>query len=344
MVRILYVDDDVGLGVLLKKALLQHDISVTAVDTGDAAMEHLSQDDFDVVALDHNLTHETGLNLIPKIRSLPHAPPIIYVTGSDDARVAVAALKAGAVDYVWKDVVGHYRELLVEAVRTAIEQETLKRQAEEARRMVEEARDRAETLLHEVNHRVANSLALVASFVQLQANALPDAAAKQMLKDTQARINAVAGVHRTLYTSSDVRNVNVNTYLASLIEELAASAPHRCKIIFQSSDGGLSMPTDRVISLGVIVTELVTNASKYAYGEGGDGEVRVITQAQGAENLILRVEDDGVGWDGEGEVQGSGLGSRIIRALGSSLQANLRYEKGGPGTKAVLEVPLIPVP
>jgi two-component sensor histidine kinase len=343
MVRILYVDDDVGLGVLLKKALLQHDISVTAVETGDAAMETLSQDDFDVVALDHNLTHETGLNLIPKIKALPNAPPIIYVTGSDDARVAVAALKTGAVDYVWKDVVGHYRELLVEAVRTAIEQETLKRQAEEARRQVEEARDRAETLLHEVNHRVANSLALVSSFVQLQANALTDAAAKQMLKDTQARINAVAGVHRTLYTSSDVRNVKVNTYLASLIEELAASAPHRCKIIFRSADTGLSMPTDRVISLGVIVTELITNASKYAYGDSGDGEVRVITQSQG-EYLILRVEDDGVGWDGEGEVQGSGLGSRIIRALGSSLQANLRYEKGGPGTKAVLEVPLIPAP
>ena len=41
---------------------------------------------------------------------------MIYVTGSDDARVAVAALKAGAVDYVWKDVQGHYRELLIESI------------------------------------------------------------------------------------------------------------------------------------------------------------------------------------------------------------------------------------
>ena len=56
--------------------------------------------------------------------------PVIYLTGSEDARVAVAALKAGAVDYVWKDVHGHYRELLAQSVKAAIEQRRLKREAE----------------------------------------------------------------------------------------------------------------------------------------------------------------------------------------------------------------------
>ncbi|GAA0533207.1 two-component sensor histidine kinase [Rhizomicrobium palustre] len=341
MVRVLYVDDDAGLGVLLRKALAPQGISVVTVETGDEAMAKLGEGGFDIVALDHNLTHEVGLNLIPKIRALNTPPPVIYVTGSDDARVAVAALKAGAVDYVWKDVEGHYRELLGESVKTALEQEALKRRAEDARRQVEEARDRAEMLLHEVNHRVANSLALVSSFVQLQANALSDPAAKQMLKDTQARITAVAGVHRTLYTSHDVRFVEVNTYIASLVEELAASASHRCIVGFTPAPEPVPLPTDRAVSLGVVVTELVTNACKYAYGDCGSGDVRVvIAPAPDAGRLQVRVEDDGIGWDGEGAIQGSGLGSRIIRALANSLQASLVYEKGGRGTRAVLEVPL----
>lgn len=335
-IRVLYIDDDPGLGVLLQKAFGPHGLSVETVEAGEAAMARLSEVRFDAVALDHNLTHEVGLDLIPLIRALPEAPPVIYVTGSDDARVAVAALKAGAADYVWKDVEGHYRELLRTAILTALEQEALKRRAEEARRQVEEARNRAEALLGEVNHRVANSLALVSSFVQLQANTLSDPAAKQMLKDTQARITAVAGVHRTLYTSHDVRSVELNTYLASLVEDLAASTAHRCMVRFERAPASVSLPTDKAISLGVVVTELVTNACKYAYGEDGAGPVRVILHCSG--QIVVRVEDDGVGWLGEGEVSGTGLGSRIIRALANSLQAVLEYEKVPEGTCAVLRM------
>ncbi len=63
---------------------------------------------------------------------LPNAPPVIYVTGSEDSRVAVAALKAGAADYVWKDVQGHFRDLLAEAIANALDQERLRREKEAA--------------------------------------------------------------------------------------------------------------------------------------------------------------------------------------------------------------------
>ena len=163
---------------------------------------------------------QTGLDLLPAICRLPDAPPVIYVTGSEDSHVAVAALKAGAVDYVWKDIQGHFRELLGEAVDTALRQAALQRDKERAEAEVREARDRAEILLREVNHRVANSLALVAALARMQTNAVSDPAAKSALEEMQTRISAIAGIHRRLYTSADVQSVELDAYLTSLVEEL----------------------------------------------------------------------------------------------------------------------------
>ena len=87
----------------------------------------------------------------------------MYVTAAAEPTVAVAALKSGATDYVLKTVGEEFFELLGTAIDQAIEKARLRRERDRAEREVREARDRAEALLHEVNHRVANSLALVAS-------------------------------------------------------------------------------------------------------------------------------------------------------------------------------------
>lgn len=337
-VRILYIDDDVGLGILLNRALAPSGYRVDAVVSGDEALGKLADGSYHLVAMDHNLVNEVGLDLIPKIRALSDAPPIIYVTGSEDARIAVAALKAGAVDYVWKDVQGHYRELLRESIKTALEQEKLKRETMEAQREVRAARDRAETLLREVNHRVANSLAIVSSLVQMQANALADSQAREMLRETQARISAIASVHRRLYTSDDVRSVEVNVYLASLVEELSAAMNLKpaSSLRLVAAPSEIMLATDKAIALGVIVTELVTNAFKYAYGEEG-GEIRIRASAEKG-RLVVAVEDDGVGWKGEGEIKGSGLGTRIIRTMAKTAQADVAYDPSAKGTRALITV------
>jgi two-component sensor histidine kinase len=340
-VRILYIDDDAGLGVLLSRAFAGQGLIVEPVETGDEGLMLLASRHYDIVALDHNLVNEVGLDLIPRIRSLPQHPPIIYVTGSEDARIAVAALKAGAVDYVWKDVQGHYRELLRESIKTALAQEKLAREAEKAQQQIREAKDRAELLLHEVNHRVANSLALVSSFVQLQANTLSDPAAKSMLLETQARIIAIAGVHRRLYTSDDVRAVEVGVYLKSLVQELSTTMKvgERKNVRFTTPDEEIILHTDKVVALGVIVTELVTNAQKYAYADSSGGEIRVSALRSAPDTLRVTVEDEGIGWDGTGEIKGSGLGSRIIKAMIQNIQGELQYLPG-EGTCAVVTLPI----
>ncbi|MEN3211009.1 response regulator [Methylorubrum populi] len=335
--RILYIDDDPGLGRLVQRSLQARGLSVELAASGEEGLARAQAGGFDLIALDHHMPGQTGLDLLPELRSLPEAPPVIYVTGSEDSRVAVAALKAGAVDYVWKDVQGQFRELLGEAVDTALRQEALRRDKERAEAAVREARDRAELLLREVNHRVANSLTLVAALARMQTNAVADPAAKQALEEMQARISAIAGIHRRLYTSQDVEAVELDAYLAGLVEELqlamkASGRDHAIRL----QAAPIRLATDKAVSLGVVVTELVTNAYKYAYPSETQGEIRVQVLCQEPGTLLLTVEDDGIGWTGDGEARGTGLGSRIIRAMASNLRSALTYAPGRIGTRAVL--------
>ncbi len=85
----------------------------------------------------------------------------------------------------------------------------------------------------------------------------------------------------------------------------------------------------------MIVTELVTNAFKYAYPVGASGEIQVRLSASG-ERVAISIEDDGVGWDGIGPVQGSGLGTRIVRAMAANLNSAVEYDTGRTGTRARL--------
>jgi two-component sensor histidine kinase len=262
-------------------------------------------------------------------------PAVVYVTASAEMSIAVNALKAGATDFVPKSGSEEFMALLLAAIDHAIDHVRLTRAKAKAEREMQEARERAEMLLGEVNHRVGNSLAMVAALVGLQSNAVEDPEAKRALAETQVRIQAIAGVHRHLYTSDDVHSVQVGDYLNSLIGELENSMQAEGSTASIRLDvDGFPLPTEKVASLGVIVTELVTNALKYAYAGREPGEIRVHMRRDGTE-VRLVVEDDGVGWSGAGKPKGTGLGSRIVKAMAMSLNANVAYGEG-PGTRVTV--------
>ncbi len=337
--RVLYVDDDAGLRSLVRRALERRGYTVTLAGTGEEGLAALKAGEIDLIALDHYMPGQGGFETLLQVRQLPDPPPIVYVTGSDESRVAVSALKAGAADYVVKTVGDEFFDLLDTALVQAWDQAELRRRHAKAEADLVTSNARLEALLREVNHRVANSLQLVSAFVQMQASAV-EGDARSALKDTQRRIEAIIQVHRRLYSSGDVESVDMREYLDALVRELqdtlsSTASPRRLSLVAEP----VRLATDQAVSVGVIVNELVTNACKYAYKRGEAGEVR-IRLADEAEGLTLSVEDDGPGLVAGAEARGTGLGGRLIKAMATSLNSQVVYDPAHAGVRASLRLPV----
>jgi len=336
-ISILYIDDDPGLTRLVQKALGRRGYQVESSATGEAGLTRLASGGIDVIALDHHLPTGTGLDFLRALGTLPERPPVVYVTASGDTAVIVAALKAGASDYVPKAVGSEFLEILGSAIDQAVERARLQRARDLAEQETRIAKERAEVLLHEVNHRVANSLAIVGSMIRLQANAVAEPQVKQALGEVQSRIAAIAGVHRRLYSSHDVRTVDLCGYLGGLVSELETTmkaSGHTSTTLCHIEP--VSVPTDKAVTIGILVTELVINAFKYAYPGGLSGEIRVVLRHEEDENrLRLQVQDDGIGRAEPGQARGTGVGSRIVSAMAASLGASIEYSRP-PGCAATV--------
>jgi len=199
------------------------------------------------------------------------------------------------------------------------------------------ARERAEVLLAEVNHRVANSLQLVAALVHMQSKTVTDESAKGALKETETRIQAISQIHKSLYTSGDVKSVALNDYLGVMLDNLGVAMwndGHTARLTTMLEP--VVLPTDESISLGVVATELVTNAFKYAYPAGQSGDIRVMLRKLPEGRAELVVQDDGVGLGATVRPGGTGLGSKIIAAMAAALKTNVEYVNRSPGTAARL--------
>jgi two-component sensor histidine kinase len=341
---VLYIDDDEGICRLVQKDLLRVGYDIFCVRSGSEGLAILAERNIDVVCLDHFLDGETGLDVLVKIIDLPCRPAIIYVTGSEDINIAIAALKAGAVDFVVKDVQGAFLTLLRKSTGGAIDQLRLRRDKEKAEAEIVAANEQLRLLtekqtmlLHEMNHRIGNSLQLIISMIRLQASATKDEHAKSVLRQTAERVIAIAQVHQRLYTSEDVQFVDMGPYLTKLLEDQRIIAEgHGCHLDIDLAN--IRLATDRAISVGIIVTELVTNSLKYAYPEGV-GPIRVRLQPLPDDKVLLSVADAGVGYQANGTAgahtaQGTGVGSRIVDAMAKSLGGALKIDSGPNGTQA----------
>ncbi|WNO54956.1 sensor histidine kinase [Stakelama saccharophila] len=335
--RILYIDDDAGLRRLAERALTRRGFHVRTAANGPEGLALLDAERFDLVAIDHYMPGQDGLQVLATIRERPDAPPVVYVTGSDETRVAVAALKAGAADYVVKTVGEAFFDLLSRSFEQAVRQVALEADKRRAERELRESLARLETMLGEVHHRVANSLQLVSAFVNMQLVAGCSDETREALIAIQGRIDAIGQVHRRLYTSNHPDSVRLDEYLDHLLRDIGRSLSSGAPDLVLRAQPLVVKP-DHAISIGIIVAELSSNAIKYAYPGNSSGEVRVCVEGAG-EGFAVRVEDDGIGMPADGKVRGTGLGMRVIDAMARSVGGTICRDDGAQGAAFRLDVP-----
>lgn len=199
--------------------------------------------------------------------------------------------------------------------------------------------DNQNVLLKEINHRVKNSLQMVASMLSLQASALRDNPAGQSLQDAIGRISAVARVHERLYRSANVASVDLGAYIGDLCRDLSNLATS-CYIRYVQ-DAEVSIATDRAVNVGLLATELISNAIKHAYPGAGEGVVDVRLDRQSDASVTLAIRDYGAGLpEGFKTSASGGLGMKIVRALLGQCRATLTIVNHAPGTEFVIELSL----
>lgn len=323
--KILYIDDDPALARLAERILSRHGYAMKHAPSVAAGLASFEQEEFDAVVLDHYLQDSTGLHFLETIGEKARTVPILYVTGSSDAQIAITALRSGATDYVMKSAADDFFPLLVSALDQAVENHRLRRAKEAADRQLLAAKERAELLLAEMNHRIANSLALVSAMIRMQMQTVRTEDAKAALLETQSRISAIAGVHRSLYTSENEGEVELDAYLRSLINELLSTTRTKDQNVDLAMEfDRLLVTPDKAVSLGVIATELVTNAIKYAFPNRA-GHIWITLIAE-PERATMTIRDDGVGFDPSDRAQGTGLGRKLINAMATRLEGQVSYD------------------
>jgi two-component sensor histidine kinase len=186
-------------------------------------------------------------------------------------------------------------------------------------------------LLQEVQHRVANSLQIIASVLMQSARQVQSEEARGFLRDAHHRVMSIAQVQRQLATSS-LGNVALRPYLIQLCESLGASMiqdPSRLSIVAKIDDSVVDANTS--VSLGLIVTELVINALKHAFTDNRQGSISVDFRSEGP-TWALSVVDDGIGMPTGTEKARPGLGTGIVEALARQLGGKIIVCDAMPGT------------
>jgi len=195
-----------------------------------------------------------------------------------------------------------------------------------------------ELLMREVDHRVQNSLQMVASYLQLQAREAGPGPLADRLAEAQARLAAVGLVHRKLYRADHPQALDLGDYLGELVGDLRTALGREWAPHVRAQLSAMLMPTDRAVPVGLVMTELVLNASKYAY-DGLPGPIEVTLEQHGS-RLRLTVADRGKGRNGAAQPEGSGFGSRMVASTVRQLGGMLEESDNGPGLRATLTAPI----
>ncbi len=191
-----------------------------------------------------------------------------------------------------------------------------------------------EVLLKEIHHRVKNNMQIITSLLGLQMRNMDDTGDRELFRESQERIYAMALVHEKLYQSDNLAIIDFADYIKGLINEYRKSyekVSHR--VVFNVVVEDVKLSIDEAIPCGLIINELITNSLKHAFPHSREGNIHILFQNADTDSYLLRISDDGCGFPENVFIEDSvSMGFQLVRALVNQLNATITVESDNGAT------------
>ena len=303
---------DNTLKILVASSSFHKSFQISPDDTPGTSLFALDDGGWDIPALhdllERSLVDQTVVEGFLVAQEFPRIGARIFllharkVLGTDDGH---ALILLGFEDITERRAIEHEKELLKTQADDLLKQK--------------------EVLLAEMQHRIVNSLQIIASILMLKARAVTSEETRQHLQDAHRRVMSVAAVQQHLHASTRVDSVEIAPYLSKLCDSLAQSmiGESRPATLTVTADKGWVLSAD-AISVGLIVTELVINALKYAFPDQKKAATVTVAYEVNGTDWKLSVSDNGVGRPAnDGPPAKGGLGTSLVQALAHQLDAQV---------------------
>jgi len=208
----------------------------------------------------------------------------------------------------------------------------------QAEKLVRASLKEKEVLLREIHHRVKNNMQVIVSLLRMHSRNIDDARLAQIFDDCRCRVNAMALIHEALYLSDDLARIDFAVYLKKLCRNLSqmyGAYGKGIKVTVELCNVVLDM--DQGIALGMVISELISNAFKHAFLPGKRGSVSVNLSCLEGKNVELIVKDDGKGLPPEIDILNTrSLGLRLASAaVTRELDGSIEVERNC-GTRFII--------
>jgi len=212
------------------------------------------------------------------------------------------------------------------------------RQRRALQQLLNEELKQKDLFLKEVHHRVKNNLSVISSLINLQSGKVKDSYHKSLFEEHRSKIDSIALIHKLVYTSKHVNDINLAVYIREICNNLRQTYDHETKKIeINTNLFDLVLKLDIALPLGLIVNEVITNSFKHAFVNRDTGLITV-EMKQTDNKLLLKISDNGVGFAPSRNVKNS-MGMEILEGLVEQINGVHLFENAG-GTRFTLEFPL----
>jgi two-component sensor histidine kinase len=200
--------------------------------------------------------------------------------------------------------------------------------------------DLANSLSHEMEHRIGNYLQLVASYLGLQAKSSPNEESRRALELARSRVMTIGHIQRMLSHCAPSHMIDSNAFINALIRDVRSALPDSDKVRISVRSDSAELTTTRATALGALLLELINNALKHAFPEGMKGTI-TLTFTTSSNKYVVEFEDDGVGVKQE---QTGGFGTQnligLTHLMGGSITCQPASKSSArPGTLWRLVIP-----